>query len=662
MIKFSKLAVSAAVCLVLTGCFEVEDKSHDEVAAALEEQNAAIQDQKTPITVFGSIVDAATDEVITDATVRLKIGGQWQGAIAVSGEFSIDNLPANTDIVVLVQSPSGAFLDRAFYGKTETVAAGQEAHQAIGKLRVSEGVEKSYAILDTENSEAVEGLKFSYSTSSSFSPNYNYGSLNNYKTESTFDSETGLYRITLPKDLPFVLTAPGDIDGDDIVDYSPENNSYWRYDSIYLQSDDALNLETLYLNESLAYQAIEFRIKMIDSLGNAFENLEIFAHDQYLGRVDVSFDAETQEHVFNYQSSSGVELLMPSFTTDEDVIFQSGRINLNWSSTRLLSVHSNGFRNNLSGTVEVVDGVHSVILQPYETSTPSSDYNRIVSSVIDENQNFSLKQFFELPVALLDNSVALSRENILSVTKGNASASDIVPLGTTKIEYLSEALTTSTTLTHNDTFLAVVPEQALPSGRYQYRVTELVNRESENRYVPNFTKLFDVPATGLVFDINDVKLDNNNGSVNGAVIVTQNTAGETAPAPYSWYGSTSLYLPTSIESLDFLEFRLVSTVNNNTVRFYDNRIRIIDSQYNNANKVHLVSLATNEDVQVVSGQGINVRTKTSLEDGLVYTYSSGGVSSYENQPGYTNTATYQYTYRVRGEDTAHEGTITLPVL
>ena len=104
-----KLAALACMSLTLNGCFEVEDNSsNDDIIAALEQN----QETKNPITLFGTVVDAGNGLPVEEAIISVKVGYEWRPATTVTNEFAIEDLPVNTDVVVLIQSPTQAFMER----------------------------------------------------------------------------------------------------------------------------------------------------------------------------------------------------------------------------------------------------------------------------------------------------------------------------------------------------------------------------------------------------------------------------------------------------------------------------------------------------------------------------------------------------------------------
>jgi hypothetical protein len=671
MMNYSKLASGMALAIALSGCFEVEDNNNNaDVVAALEAQNAILQQQvtvveKTPITLFGSVVDAGTQEPVSEATILVKVGSEWRPAETVTGEFTIEQLPVNTDVVVVVQSPTSAFMDRTFYGKTTQAQQGQVAMQSMGDLLVSEGVVKTYSILDSDTSEPFKGIEFSYNTATSFSSSGPVSGLNNYAVKSTFNEATGEYSIVLPESLNFSVTASRDIDGDGILDFTPLESSFSHGDKLYLSAFEAMQLVTMYVDETEAYQPVELRITLINELGENIEGAEFFASDTFHGRMETSYDTDTFEYVFNYHTSSRVDLNMPSFTNSEEISYQSGTIVLTWASENSLYVSDYGFRNNLSGEIAVAEGVASVIVQPYVAST-ASDYVSKVSSVIDEASNYSLKQFYQSQIGLLAESVTLTRNNVFTVIKGNDSATDVVPEGTTKVGYLSVPVSVTTSLSHNNTFLTATPSATLEAGSYQYRVDELINAQTGNTFDSNWYTNFSVASTTIdhgVFNINDVKFDNNNGTTIGTQIVATSTAG-IANTAINDSRNTYLYFPKAILSLDFFEMNLVSYVRNGTTYTNIREINIVDGENVFVGTRNLVSLAENENIEnIAGGYSANIDSQTSLVDGQWYKSNSYiGIYSSDNTASSVNTATFTYIYRVRGEESVVEGTITLPVL
>lgn len=664
MKKFSKLAVSTAVLIALSGCLEVEDNNNnDDVVAELQQQNAAAEANKTPIKLFGTVVDAGSGEAVTEAMITIKVGTTWRAPISAVGEFSIEDLPVNTDIVVLVQSSSNEFMDKVFYGRTTTVDSGQVAEQSIGELRVSEAVVKTYSVLDSETSEPFTGLVFQYNPATTFSGYPVVNGVSEYQVNSTFDENTGLYSITLPKDLDFRVTASGDLDGDGITDFTTEQSAFWGYDGVSLDASEALQLEVLYVNETEEYQPVELRITAIDNFGELIEGIEMTASDRFLGNFATSYDADTKEYIFNYQTSSHVDLIMPSFTTDEDVSYQSAQITLTWASADSLTINDYGFQNNLPSQIEVLDGVASVIVQP-RISNPDSAHVSRVSSYINENDNYSLNQFYQSAIGLLDDSFSLTRRNVFSVIKGNASSTDLVPAGTTRLGFTSVDVPVTATLSHNDTFVTVTAGEVLDSGDYHYDIERLVNGQTGEEFNVNFYHNFQIelePGTVGTFNIDDIKLDNNNGTTNGTIIVTENTAGETSSVTNN-SRSAALYFPRSIESLEHFELNLLSYVDNGFSRTSDRNIPVVRQGNVIIGTIQLVSLAANEHIEDFSGYSTSyAHTQTSLADGEWYRTTTGSVYLSDNTASRTNTATYSYIYRVKGEDTVHEGTITLPV-
>ncbi len=673
MNSYSKTLILALASIFLSGCLEVEDDSNDDVVAALEAQNAILQQQTASVTLFGNVVDAGEGTQILNAKASVKIGANWREPVDISGEFQIEELPANTDVVVLIQSTDDSFLERAFYGRTSATSGNQVAFQSIGDLKVSKAVVKTYAILDAETNTAFEGLTFSYNPTSYFTSSYNptsyftsyniqnnyYVNIDSYKVSSSFDSTTGLYSIILPEDISVEVSASADIDGDEINDFVTENNNFWYANTIRLNSEQALELETLYVSKTPAYQAVELRISVIDERGNPFEEVDFFEDDQFIGHIDAMYDADTKEYVFYYQTSSQLSLNMASFISNDNINYQSASLSLSQNDAESLSINDSGFSNNIASQIQIVEGVVLITVQPNVAYTPNS-YISTESSIIDENDGYSLKDFYQLPVALLNDSIVLNRENVLAVIKGDDIANDLVAEGTTDINLVSEAVAIDTTLSHNNTFVTAKATSQLSSGDYSYQVNNLVNSETNEEFAKNSTKNFTIEplSSELAFDINDIKLDNNNGTTNGLAIVATNTA-NIANTAYDAYGSAYLYFPTSIKVLDYFQLTLVSSVKSGNPYVHNSQINLIDDSHNYSS-YYLVHLAANENIR--TNRSFNYLTKTALTDGLWYRYYSNFIYTMDDTQASENSATFNYIYRVAGQENTVEGTITLPVL
>lgn len=667
MYKISKVFAVGLAVTAVSGCFEVEDKNDDSVAAALQAQNDILQGQLTttenPISLFGKVIMEEEPSLTVAATIKVKVGNEWRESIAVNGEFTIEELPVNSDIQILVESENDEFMSRMFYGKTVTVEQGQTAMQSVGDLEVSEGVVKTYSILDAETDESVEGIVFEYNPSSAFSNVSIISGLDDYIIRSSYDEQTQLYTITIPKDLNYAVTADRDIDGDGIVDFTPQNFSYYGSNSVILTASEALQLETMLVDITTAYMPVELRLSVIDRAGTYLPNIEFFASDQFLGPLDVTYDPGTEEYVFNYQSSGRVILNMPSFQTEDEVTYRSASVDIRSSTDTEMTVYTSGFANNPNRTVEVVDGIASMVVQAALESSNSS-YISTISSIVDEEDEYSLKQFYSAPIGLAEDSVRLERRNVFKVIRGNESTTDIVAAGTTKLGNTTESVAITNSLSHGETFLTSRPDEDLVGGEYQYDVDVLINKQSGLEFDPRRSESFEIetPVEELpAFNINDIRLDNNNGTTNGTIIVAENTAGEASTTTNN-SSTARLYFPLSIQTLDFFELNLVSYVRNGSSTISTRNIRVVDEDNIFVNERNLVTLATNETIESFTGYGTNADTNTSLEEGLWFYSSNSGFWAADNTGTSVNTATYRYIYRVEGEADSVEGTITLPVL
>lgn len=661
------IALSVALPFALGGCeLKVEDDNNDRTAAALEEQNDILEANKTPISLFGSIVDAGTAMPVSSAIVTVRVGATWRDPVETSGSFTVASLPANTDVVIVIESPTDEFMKRAFFGKTTYVDAGQLAEQSVGDLPVSRPQTKTYSVLNAEDESTFPGLVFKYNTATAFSYDTPSAGFNEYEVVSSYDESTGQYTIEIPQDLNFTLSASGDIDGDGIPDYSTEDSDFsnGNQGGVLLYAEEAKQLEVLYVTETPEYQPVELRISIIDKFGEPIDGAEINASDRFRGKFETGFDETSQEYTFDYQSSSMIELMVPAFTSGAGIHYQSGYLRLNWATSDTLSIYESGFVNNLPNQVAVSNGMAHITVLPTEAYIGNA-YVNYVSSQINPNDNYSLSRFYESPVGLVDGSVTFKQLDVLQVIKGNASENDLVPVGSTQISFADLDIPVSVTLKHNNTFLVARPESNPGSGHYSYTVNQLLNEESGSTFTDGDSQTFQIPASEAetgTFDISDVKLDNNNGTLRGSPIVAQNTAGEASTATNS-RRDAYLYLPESIITLDYLRLDLVEvTESGNSYPGNTSLVIIENGELNYYDSQYLVSLATNENIFYGSGgyNYPNVDSYTSLTDGRrykIYAY----IYSRDNTNGDKNNATINYIYRVKGEDTVHSGSITLPV-
>ena len=673
MFRPNKTIVTSFLCFSLLGCLEVKN-DNKALTEALKEQNALLQQQNEiskqqqeqnqfPVSIFGSIGNLSNDTNIENAIITLKVGPTWQDPISLDKNiFSIDKLPANVDLVVLVTSTDDTFMPRAFYTKTS-----YSTQQNIGKLNVSQGTLKTFSILNSTDNKPVTGLEFTYTLSKGYSNAQSLASIDEHRVLSTYDNETGTYSIVLASNIEYSLIASLDVDGDNKADYQAEINDFQSGSSLYFSADDAHKLNNIYLTQLDSFKDIEIRVTLIDEYGVLFDDIDFFAIDKFKGQTAISFDAKSNQYIFKYKSSEDITLNLASFTDSDNQVFKSATIDLNYIEDDYLSISTSGFSANTHrAPMQFVDGIAvatvTLQLQPQTTDSSQNSVSK-VSSIIDTHDN-SLKQLYTFPIGLMEGSVSLILQNSLQVIKGNLATNDVVPNGTTSISSADVPIVISTSLSHNNTFLTAQPITPLVRGSYRYTLNHLINKGTGNSFLFNnwnSSQDFSVlQSATIVFDINHLKIDNNNGLTNGQLIVAKNTAGVAAQAPNYNNGSTILYLPSSIESLDFLQLQLIKKVRDGVLSESNAGTILVEDSEISTNKVTLISLAFNENV--IKNVGIQLHTNTSLPDGQMYYSYYFSNSSSDHQTANENSATFNYLYRIKGDYTIHQGEITLNVL
>lgn len=275
---------------------------------------------------------------------------------------------------------------------------------------------------------------------------------------------------------------------------------------------------------------------------------------------------------------------------------------------------------------------------------------------------YAYKAFFSNAIELVDDSLGLFEIGAVSVIEGNASNSDLVLPGTTLILEDDLQVDLTRTLTLNNTFLAATPTDALkPGTRYRYMMGNVVDgltgAENAFSHYVDFT-IAPAPAT---FDINDVALDNNNFTNNGAAITPANTAG-VASSPYDSNRSVFLVFPSSIENLNSLvinkQLVIEDGMASNPVRSFE----VVENGVPVISKAYLVSTAENEYRQMVdnsSGNYLDFLYGTSQGNGYRYTLSIGEHMS-DDTDANENTITFEYVYET-ADGTVANGEITLGV-
>jgi len=665
MQKITRIAAVVTAAFSLTACLEVDDNGQDDqIVLELQQHNELLLKQselaKTPITLYGTVIDLGTNEPVTGAKVKLKLGHEWRDAVDVeNGEFSIEALPSSTDYEILVESPEGSFLDKTYTGVTRVSIDGQAILQNLGELVVSESIVKSFSVLDADSSEPITGLEFKTIINTSF----NNSGVKQQTYVSTFNSDTNQYSITLPKYEELDITASMDIDNDGILDYTPDlsglsASSFYSESDLRIDNKEFLNVENLYLVAAPELRELEIRVSVIDEAGEAIQGLDLFIPDPNKGRVLPLFDNETGQYILNVKFSTELNINIPAFS-DESESYSSSAIRINAGVDSIYRVYLLGSSSYTSSfNVKAIENGLDLVIQPQLTAATDSP-KVIAKALSNETLNPEFKIFYSSPISINEASYRLEQLNVLDVIEGNASDTDDVLEGSAYFSVENKKIEVTAELAHKGTFLTLTPTEVL-SFDYDYRfsvdtVLDVVKDEDVNI---NSDEVVVYTADKSVFDISQVKYDNNNYTTGGEVIKRTNTAGE-SNAYYNLRGTAYLYFPRSIMSLDNFELKFKSQDLNFGGFSPGYSYTVVENgQFNYSNNITTTySVAQNENEL---GAYYSVEKGAAVPNGSWYSHSTNEYL-YDNTDINTNTVTFDYSFETK-EGVKETGEITLPVL
>ena len=202
-----------------------------------------------------------------------------------------------------------------------------------------------------------------------------------------------------------------------------------------------------------------------------------------------------------------------------------------------------------------------------------------------------------------------------------------------------------------DRRLTVSPDSLLVAGdSYQYTVGTIeVVATGQTIDLASDSKQFTVPANEeAVFDIAQVRLDNNNYTTNGNAITAQNTAGE-ASTPFDYDRNVYLVLPSTVNSLQSFTMRRVSIVEDGSSALSTETYNLVENGNVQLNSSALVALAQNEtlytdNINFSIYDGMNLPDVAKAYTRQMYIYLSDSTSSNENS------ATFEYAYETKSGD------------
>lgn len=657
------MIISVSLCL-LTACLEVEnDNKNEDIAQAIQTQNEILSSTNSSnnsgspvasVTLTGIVVNALDGQAVSTTNITIIAADVVlvDSLNFVGGEFKLENIPANSDIELIIESSNDQFLSRAFFINTGHSSAVNTAND-FGQFEVSAAKDMQITVINKTSGLPLAGLAFSASS--------HYGSssrANKYQHHSTYNEANGIYHITIPKYLNTMVRASLDINKDGEIDYNPELYNNRNSNDLYFLSSNADESLTLYVEEEMPLTEIEFRITMIDASANIILGAEFFSTDSEGEETTSSFDTTTEQYVIsaNFGDYSRVEI--PSFMAN-DISYQSASIELNKNDDDSLRVNISGALENCCYNIANTQIVELAVM-PRVVNNVSSSLEVVIAANEVNYTDKSFSIFYSQAITPLASSLSLINTSGFTVIKGNDALNDVILPGTTLVSGMVD-IPVSFETSLNETKLTITPVNPLSKGQdYQYNVNTLVVKSTEQSVDVNGDSLsFYIENNNDDFDINDVRLDNNNFTTNGQAITASNSAGDSS-APSDYDRSVYFYLPSSIETLQSFSMRLYSVtsdgVSYNAVRNYT---LVRNGNPYNVSPLGLVKLAENETL-------INERLQTSIETGTAQLDSQkvyrASTSIYESDDldNSENSLTFEYVYETKAGDVV-TGTINIPV-
>jgi len=659
------------VSLALTGCIEVDDDSNDGVVDALNQQNSVLTEQnnllseqlensQVSVTITGAVMDVDSELPISSANVTVYQGENAiaQGATNENGVFSIESLPASTDVTVVVSSTDDTYIDRAFFMSTIPVSTG-EGYDDIGTLMVSKPVDIAFSVVDSQSGDAVTGLEFR-----GFSYSGTAGSTsNNYAHLSTFNEETQQYEVTLPKDLRVTLSADIDQDDDGEADFAFSNadNVVISEKTLFIFRANELEDTDIELSETedTDVEQKSVSITLLNEQGNTVDAAS-FNYVDAESTINAEFDETSQQYVIDIPFDGYATLDMPSFAVD-GTTYSTGSVSLSrqinsQTEQSAIRVSTNGFNSN--SYYVIADEADLALVLVLREVQPESTVELITSNVSASDYAYSV--YYSEAVQIAESEVSLTFNDI-NVIRGNDSTEDTVPAGSTNILSESVEVDVSATTSLNGVKHTFTPAETLSANTsYTYSIGEVtpVSGGVTGDVYGDEVEFTTPVDSNLVFNINDLKLDNRNYYTNGALIVSENTAG-VANTAFDSSNNVNILLPASVETLNYLVLNFQSYNEFGSDFSFIRQEVLVQDGNTSLNRYLALDVAENENV--------NNQTSTSLMLGSTAvdgTYVYGDFMYLylrDNTASDPVTVTFSYEYQTKDGESV-SGTLTLPVL
>jgi len=654
---------SAAVVLVsiaLTGCFEIEE-DNAELVAEMKEQNRLLAEQQpatdetATIMLYGTVVDSASSDSVDGVTVQIKVGPNWQEPISFEGgSFELAGLEPSSDYELMIKSPSGAFLDRVVIGSTREAGA-TEAYQNLGVIAVAPGVVQVIAAMDSETHEPVQGLEFK-----AYSHVGGGSEAEFYAHRSEFDSETGLYSITVPQ-MPFgSISVSLDLNGDGFANYLPRNG--YSGAVIHHFSVGQLVGEEYYLSleqiDGTGIETLTLNVSVFGLQGSVVSGAPVSVDDDLNRNVEGIYSESTEQYSLTVRLDDSLSIFIPSFTS-EGTHYGSSYLAIYDTDTENY-YRVNGYGSGIpSYYVTAVDGSLNLVMELF-TIQEDSDLTKVYSTLNASSPTYTGKVYYSSGIELLDDSVKLYRNDVVSVVRGSDSEDDFILGGRTSISAANVEEEVASSVSLGNTLLTVDAVNSLTAGNvYSYQVGNLVDEASDAVVDVASDNLSFYVASVEPFSFADVMLDNNNYWTNGNRITAETTAG-VASTRYERSETAYLYFPQSIEGLKSLTLSMRQITSNGTVSDQSYILTVVENGVVQIGRmVYPVTLAYEESL---SGSIYPiVRTGTALPEGeLRYSAYAGASYRQDNKATSKNTILYEYVYETADSEIV-TGLIELPI-
>lgn len=675
------LALSSSAC--------VELDQNDDLTTALEQQNEILQEQNNllaeqlenandqhSVVLAGTVYQNDKETMVSEGKVKYKLGHTWSDSFDIKdGKFTLEGLPARSDISLELSSDDGSFLTKTVHGTTMYTAGGK-SYMDIDNIIT--GTEESVVlVVKNEDGANVKDIEFSASY-------YNNAEFNQTTLDIvniTYDEDKSGYEFKVPKyavnDVKVVMHLDTNEDGEpnyNAIEFGPTpyHNIVFELDRF---EDDirVIKLEQLTPPETIAHE-LTAKIALVDNNLDVIEGASILIMpDDYSDEEPKTamYNAETKTYDIDFIQGTSKQTIYLSAGEVGENVYVAGKLEIDLNGTDKLNVkykdleeyhYKHSYLINLPESGQL-DLVMKPTVTPKDGVVDVEDVELLYSKTSIQDQAFDF--FFSQPVAIDTDGVKLYQEDVLSFTKGSDDNEDFVFSGTTLISQANKEIEYEVASSFNNTYQVITPKTKLTGTvELMLDLDSVTNIETDTANRINSTFTIDAIVGSdetTAFDINDIRLDNNNFLDEGAVIVAENTAGE-VHTPYNNDEYVYLYFPSSVNSLKNLTIQRTSRVE----RGYEytsvgTRYRLINNgQKHHLSRHYLYSVAQNEHIEYSGTYSSNFHFGTSLDDGYYYDLRVEYFRLGDNIDAEANSITFDYAYETFSGE-FHSGSITLPV-